>query len=198
MSEYRVVLDYGHGGEKAGAVYAGVQEKTVNLQLGNRIYDALHGLAQSNNSTRVILTRDSDEHIPLSIRYKLINQYHRSHPVNLVVSVHFNAAPSVPSANGFEVYYLEGSNNGTAAAKAIVEHVQQNGFKIRGRGYKTTASLGRNLAMIHKTHPPAVLIEEGFLSNDQDRANSIDATWQDSLAHAIAAGTWHYMASAAA
>ena len=193
MGLYRVVLDYGHGGVKAGAVYGGVQEKSVNLQLGSRIYDALHEQSTTEETIKVVLTRDSDEHIPLRVRYQLINQYHSGHPIHLVVSIHFNAAPSVPSASGFEVYYMKGSNRGTPAAQTIVENVKSKDFKIRGRGYKTTASLGRNLAMIHKTQPPSVLIEAGFLSNDQDRADAVDAQWQEDMSQAISAGIWNYL-----
>lgn len=192
MKHCRVALDYGHGGEKPGAVYAGIEEKAMNLQLGNLIYRDLHQQSH-DDPLNVVLTRDADEHIPLRVRYQLINQYHQSHPLQLVVSIHYNAAPTVPSAKGFEVYYLQGSKNGSAAARAIVESVAQQGFNIRGRGYKTTAELGRKLAMIHKTAPPSVLIETGFLSNDEDRKNAIDPDWQQTMANAITQGIWHYL-----
>jgi N-acetylmuramoyl-L-alanine amidase len=61
---------------------------------------------------------------------------------------------------------------------------------IRGRGYKTTESLGRKLAMIHKTAPPAVLLECGFLSNEEDLANSVDPAWQERLSATIAKAIW--------
>lgn len=192
MSIVRVVLDYGHGGEKPGASYGGVQEKAVNLQLGSKIYSSLHDQAGADK-LKVILTRDTDEGIPLSIRYRLINQYHVTRAINVVVSIHFNAAPSVPSAHGFEVYYMQGSIKGNAAAKSIVESVNDDGFDIRGRGYKTTAELGRQLAMIHKTAPPSVLIEAGFLSNDADRASAINIEWQDKMAKAVAKGIWNFI-----
>lgn len=197
MTIKRITLDYGHGGAKPGASYNGVVEKAVNLELGSRIYEALHAQVDSHGAEheelKVTLTRDSDQDIPLSIRYQLINQYHQQHPIDLVVSVHFNAAPSVPQAKGFEVYYLEGSTNGTAAAKEIINAVAEHGFYIRGKGYKTTAELGRKLAMIHKTAPPSVLIEAGFLSHDVDRANAVDIHWQTQMADAIAQGIWSYL-----
>ena len=207
MTIKRVTLDYGHGGEKPGASYAGVLEKTVNLQLGNKIYSALHNLNISDSSNvpnatslnhpiNVTLTRDSDQHIPLSIRYQLINKYHTHYPIDLVVSIHFNAAPTVPQAHGFEVYHLAGSIEGTRAAKTIIEKVVEDNFYIRGRGHKTTAELGRKLAIIHKTVPPAILIETGFLSNEADRNNAIDPVWQDEMANTIAAGILNYLREA--
>ncbi|VUD59192.1 N-acetylmuramoyl-L-alanine amidase AmiC [Thalassocella blandensis] len=195
MTIKRVTLDYGHGGDKPGASYAGVLEKDLNLQLGNKIYSALHELSEEQETLKVILTRDSDEDIPLGIRYQLINQYHKVHTIDLVASIHFNAAPSVPQAHGFEVYYLDGSVKGTAAATSIVQHVRQQDFYIRGRGYKTTAELGRQLAMIHKTTPPAVLIETAFLSNENDRLNAVNINWQNQMAQAIAQGIWAYLRS---
>jgi N-acetylmuramoyl-L-alanine amidase len=190
MGDYRILLDYGHGGEKSGAVYAGIQEKALNLQLGSRLYQDIHEQCPTGDTIRVVLTRDQDEHVPLSVRIKLINQYHRSHPINNLVSVHFNAAPSVPAAKGFEVYYLKGSNAGERLAKTIVKETEAADFNNRGRGYKTTESLGRKLAMIHKTSPPAVLLECGFLSNEEDLANAIDPAWQERLSTTLAKAIW--------
>ena len=38
MDRKRIVLDYGHGGSKKGAVYGGIEEKLVNLHTGNESY----------------------------------------------------------------------------------------------------------------------------------------------------------------
>ncbi len=191
MADFRVVLDFGHGGSKSGASVAGVSEKNVNLLLGQKIYECLRG-RKGKHKIQVMLTRDADYDIPLSARYRLINAHHEASPINLVMSVHFNAAGS-PSPNGFEVYYSEISAHGASYAESVVQRVRQGGFTVRGNGAITTVQLGRRLAMIHKTEPPAVLVEAGYLTNPVDRGSAVDPEFRNKLADAISAGVWHQL-----
>jgi hypothetical protein len=68
MSKYRIVLDYGHGGSKPGAVAGGIEERHVNLMTGKALYDALHE-QKGGKALQVLLTRDADYDIPLSTRF---------------------------------------------------------------------------------------------------------------------------------
>lgn len=68
-----VVLDFGHGGSKAGAVYEGAVEKQLNLLTGREIYRSLHE-QETGRDLRVLLTRDEDHDIPLTNRCGLINK----------------------------------------------------------------------------------------------------------------------------
>lgn len=188
---FHVILDYGHGGSKAGAVYAGAVEKQLNYLTGNEIYHALHQ-QKKERELRVLLTRDEDYDVPLRLRCDMINQCKRKYDVDLAVSIHYNAAGS-SSAKGFEVFYLEGSQNGAKAAKSVVEHVADEGFDIRGLGAKTTKQLGRRLAFIHKTKPPAILVEVGFLTNVHDRTNAMQRDFRQQIAKSIAGGIWKHL-----
>lgn len=189
--EYHVVLDYGHGGSKSGAVYNGAVEKQLNYLTGSQIYSSLHEHEQRRR-IRILLTRDEDYDVPLRTRCDLINQCNVKHQVDLAVSVHFNAA-SVASAQGFEIFYLNGSDNGAKAAKSILESVKSSDIQIRGKGMKTTKDLGRKLAFIHKITPPAVLIEVGFLTNETDRDNAMKPEYRKYVADSIAQGIWQYL-----
>ncbi len=188
MAKYRIVIDYGHGGSKSGACVDGTQEKILNQLLGQKIMSALKVLS-GEDTVQVMLTRDTDYDIPISVRLQLINLHHKETPIDLVCSVHYNAA-TTPRAQGFEVYYSENSAKGRLFSQSIAEEVGKLGVKLRNGGFLTTAKLGRRLAMIHKTAPPSVLIEGGYLTNSFDLEQSNNAEYRSTLAGSIAAGIW--------
>lgn len=192
MSAARVVLDFGHGGSKPGAVYGGVEEKTVNLLLGQSLAERLR-----QADLDVLLTRDGDYDVPLGVRCRLINGEHEKTRITLVVSVHHNAFSSA-EAQGFEAYYLQGSSGGTRAAQTIVDKVREHGIPVHRDGLVTTSQLGRRLAMIHKTLPPAVLIEAGYLTNPVDRANATSPSFRSRVADAVGEAVVTYVRQASA
>lgn len=189
MANYRVVLDYGHGGSKPGAAYNGIEEKTVNLLLGQSIYAALWQQSTADRTIQVMLTRDSDYDIPISVRLQLINLHHQQRPIHLVCSIHHNAA-NTTAAHGFEAYYSEHSPKGRMFCESVAQQVGYLGVYLRNGGILTTVELGRRLAMIHKTIPPSILIEAGYLTNSKDMANATHAGYREKLAGSIAGGIW--------
>ncbi len=191
MSKYRIVLDYGHGGSKPGAVYGGVEEKTVNLLTGQDLYRRLHA-GKGDRDLQVLLTRDTDYDIPLNTRCALINEHHKQEPIQLVLSVHYNAAGS-PQPTGFEAYCVATSPKGPIAAEEVAKAVRQVGIPVRPYAVKTTAQLGRRLAILHNTHPTAVLVEVGFLTNPLDRGNATNPQFRSDVARAVARGIWNYL-----
>ncbi len=92
-----VVLDAGHGGEDKGARgRAGLVEKELVLDLALRLREVLEA-----EGIRVVLTRASDEFIPLERRTAIANDAR----ADLFLSIHANAA-SVRRARGFEAFFL--------------------------------------------------------------------------------------------
>ena len=191
MNKYRIVLDYGHGGSKPGAVCEGTEEKTVNYFTGEELHRHFRALG-GKRGLQVLLTRDADYDIPLSTRCALINAHHAQVPIQLVLSVHYNAAGS-PAPAGFEVFHVATSQKSAGAAEKIVAAVRQANFTLRSKPVKTTEELGRRLAILHKTHPPAVLVEVGFITNPIDRGNATDPQYRSAVAEAMAQGIWNYL-----
>lgn len=196
MNRKRVVLDYGHGGSKKGAVYEDavygiIEEKKVNLQTGNEIYRELHE-QENGTEIQVMLTRDADYDISLTTRCGLINAHNNNEPIQVVMSVHYNAV-DIDSVSGFEAYYMAGSENGLAISQDVIDSVRQAGINVRGTGLITTERLERKLAIIHKTVPPALLIEVGYLTNAVDRANAVDPPFRLKVAKAVATGIRTYL-----
>jgi N-acetylmuramoyl-L-alanine amidase len=93
----RVVLDPGHGGKDPGAVYKGVMEKNLTLDLARRVAPLL----KKQLGCQVLLTRDKDVFPPLEARTAMAN----TQEADLFVSIHVNAAPS-RRLSGVETYFL--------------------------------------------------------------------------------------------
>ncbi|MHB2155864.1 N-acetylmuramoyl-L-alanine amidase [Calditrichota bacterium GD2] len=188
--------DAGHGGVDSGAVWQGVREKDINLQTTLQLNQWL-----KQKGHRVFTTRRSDDHVPpLRTRCKLVNAHHRQKApaFDAIISIHCNVAarfePSLddylplPQRRGLYVIYSEESQTGTQLAQAIARACEEQGIQLAHGGKISTVELGRSLAWIHQTLPPAVLVELGFLTNPEERALLQDASYQQTLIQAIAAG----------
>jgi N-acetylmuramoyl-L-alanine amidase len=109
----RIVIDPGHGGHDPGAMGKGVTEAEVVLDIALR----LEKLLQKADGVEVILTRRTDEFIPLPERTAIANR----EGADLFLSIHANASAS-GQARGVETYFLNFANNLTAAAVAAREN----------------------------------------------------------------------------
>lgn len=110
-----VVIDPGHGGYDAGAVgRAGLEEKEITLDIARRVRTIL----LQRYSIPALLTRDSDEFVPLARRTSYANAKNAS----AFVSLHVNASPA-HDVNGLEAYYLD--NTDDAASEKLAE--RENG-----------------------------------------------------------------------
>jgi N-acetylmuramoyl-L-alanine amidase len=113
LSVSRIVIDPGHGGHDPGAKGKGVTEAELVLDVALR----LQGLLEKVNGVEVILTRRTDEFIPLPERTAIANR----EGADLFLSIHANASTSL-QAHGIETYFLNFANNQSAAAVAAREN----------------------------------------------------------------------------
>ena len=129
-----VVIDAGHGGDDTGARGPlGHQEKDVVLAVARNLAVRLreHGL-------QVVLTRDSDEFVPLEQRTAIANDL----GADLFLSIHANASPQ-PGIGGTETYFLalEASD---AAAASVAER--------------------ENRAFVREGEPPIAALSDPFIA----------------------------------
>ncbi len=168
-----IAIDAGHGGMDSGTYNGDVLEKNVNLAIALKLRDELKSRGYS-----VYMTRDDDTYVGLQKRAELVNA---QEDVLAFVSVHQNAVDSDKSS----IYGVEGwtfKREGCGQlAELVVNHVcELTNAKNRGFDYKT------NLVVTSKTTVPAVLIECGFLSNDEECAKLNSSEYQDLIARGIA------------
>lgn len=106
-----VVLDPGHGGYDAGAVGRyGLEEKEITLDVAKRVRDIL----AERYSIPALLTRESDEFVPLARR----TAYANGKQASAFVSIHVNAS-AAHDGSGLESYYLDNAND--AASRKLAE-----------------------------------------------------------------------------
>lgn len=145
----RVIIDAGHGGKDPGAI-GHVTEKEINLAVAISLKYVL-----TNNDIQVIYTRSDDSFVSLQERYELANRLGG----DLFVSIHCNAADN-HTAQGSECYYYKARDK-TLARRLNKGVVEALGTKDRGIKHG-------KFAVIRKTTMPAVLLELGFVSNQED------------------------------
>ena len=109
----RIVIDPGHGGHDPGAQGMGFNEAELVLDIAQR----LEVLLEKIPGTEVILTRRTDDFVPLQERTAFANR----EGADLFLSIHANASENA-AARGIETYYLNFANNLSAAAVAAREN----------------------------------------------------------------------------
>ena len=180
-----IVLDPGHGGHDVGTQSISkprYQEKSLNMTTANFVKGYLEQLGY-----RVLLTRKEDKFISLDKRAKIANEK----KPDLFVSIHYNSAPSA-EARGVEVFFYNSKENKVRTeelknlAQAILKNILSN-TKAHSRGVKHG-----NFAVIRETNMPAVLIEGGFVTNEEELQSLKDPAYLKKLAWGIAKGVDEY------
>lgn len=95
-SEYKVVIDPGHGGTDAGAVADKIKEAEITLEISKKVSKLL----SQDPEFKVILTRTADNIVPLFQRSKIA----KNEKADLFISIHANSSTDL-SAKGAEVYF---------------------------------------------------------------------------------------------
>ncbi|VTS13688.1 GBS Bsp-like repeat-containing protein [Streptococcus pseudoporcinus] len=189
-----IYLDAGHGGYDSGAAYFNQYEKTLNLQMQNRIKAKLEAAGY-----KVITTRTSDTYVDLIPRSENAN----ASLSDLFVSLHFNASTS-SYANGIESYYYEYYPEYPSAINELyhddLERLSRSAFlaqaiqsaAVKNTGAKDNGVLRNTFAVLRETTAPAVLLELGYMSNATEFQKITTAAYQEKLANGVVSGILAY------
>jgi N-acetylmuramoyl-L-alanine amidase len=171
-----VVLDPGHGGPDPGAIgIGGIEEKNIVLDIAEKLAVQLR-----SRGIDVILTRDTDLDLDLPPRVALAERV----KADLFVSIHANSIDlNHPDVNGLQTYYFH--DNSSNLAQLIHQEVLHT-TGIHDRSVRTA-----RFYVIRNTSMPAVLVEVGFVTGQEDAAHLSDASYREKTAEAIAAGILH-------
>lgn len=195
-----ILIDPGHGGKDPGASSTftikgkktSVVEKDINLKVGLKLYDML---SKAYPKKRILMTRSTDKYLSLEERTDIANSVKLGeNEAVLYLSVHVNASLD-KSATGFEVWYLspgyrrqvidsksgedkslltilnsmmeeEYTTESILMAKFIEDGINaQVGSVSPRRGIKE-----EEWFVVRNAKMPSVLVETGFLSNEQEAA----------------------------
>lgn len=150
-----IIIDPGHGGKDPGALGKTKQEKEINLELALNLQENLLSLMPEK---QVLLTRDSDIYITLKDRVKVIEKYKDS----IFISLHANSS-TYTSATGYEIFYSKKLTKNKELALTLLEKIESDFPSLRNRGLKNG-----NLFVLENSDVPSVLIEIGFISNENE------------------------------
>lgn len=172
-----IVLDAGHGGIDPGTLRGSVYEKNVN-------YNVINVYAEEyfkDSDIKVYYTRQTDTKIALQTRADFAAMV----GADLFISFHVNAN-SNSAVNGTSVYYSNSNNTTTASglkssilATTVVNHLSE------AWGTKNRGILTEKFVVIHNNSVPAILVECGFITNDNDFAKIKDPSYQKKAAEAL-------------
>lgn len=175
----KVMLDPGHdAGNVNGSPDGTYKEHEFALDMGKRIKAILE-----KAGVAVSMTRTDGSEVSLNERCRMANAIK---DLDLYVSLHSNAADSSgqwSSARGWSAHIVAKGGNAEKAAKAILKRVQAAGVAVRSQSIVVD-----NLQVLRDTVAPAVLIEHGFHTNEQDVSLLKDSQYRQALASAEALG----------
>lgn len=181
---YVVALDAGHGGADVGALGV-IQE----LELTERTVGILYSLLENDENFTPVLCREIGEGASVEQRAKAANAAKAS----LLLSIHGNSDPAC-AGSGFECYPVPpGRNNHTESfwiASLLSQEMGAAGSRLRGEAgarflyYQEGSSTEKivveasdtserelkSFGVLEKSKCPAVLVEQCFITNEEDVA----------------------------
>ncbi len=171
-----VVIDPGHGGlASPGAEQNGYKEADIDFQIGKYLFDIL-----SESDIKVYTTRISDVYVGLGKRISLANDLN----ADMFVSIHCNTngLDYMDSSAGTTVLYNDTDTSGLSYALGEVMLDQlSSDLGTRARGVVK----GSDIYVLRNAQVPAVLVEVGFMSNQEELNNLVSASYQKRVAQSI-------------
>lgn len=181
-----ILIDAGHGGWDPGKVAKNnICEKDINLSIAKKLKEYLE-----QNGAFVLMTRVEDKALAekkikdMLVRKKICEE---NENIDMMISVHQNSFPK-KNVHGAQVFYYKNSNEGKKLADCIQAQLKNNLDKNNNRAAKINSSY----FILKKIIKPSVIVECGFLSNDNELENLIDDDYQNKIAWGIYLGILDY------
>lgn len=181
-----IVIDPGHGGEDPGASDNGLIEKNLNLEIAKLLSEYL-----SICGFDTVLTRNDDvllydpldnqskKRQDLNNRVKIAESYDDS----IFVSIHINKFPA-EYCNGLQTFYS--ANN--AKSKILAESIQNSAMLLQPNNKRVIKDGTDAIYVLENLNLPSVLIECGFISNNDEAKLLTDKEYKQALAFSIYCG----------
>lgn len=170
-----IFIDPGHGGADTGALKAGIAEKDINVAIAKKVAAIL-----IMKGAHVEMTRWGDSTVSLQERVEFAN----SKRTDIFVSIHINSSVR-PEVHGIETHYY--TDSGYEVAKIIHKSIMSKVSGVDRGLFKS------RFYVINHTEAPSVLLELGFLSNDNERNALLTEDRKQKSAEAIADGIINYL-----
>ncbi len=189
----KIVIDPGHGGPDGGASSGEVVEREITLKIAHQLRERLE-----KKGATIVMTRSKEgdalsEHVPdekfSTLRERKLADLKLRESIavdenpDVFISVHVNAIPDT-KWRGAQVFYHEGGHpDGEFLAKSI-----QSSFQTNLKNTEREALAISGVYLLKKSPVPSVLVETGFISNEEEKALLVDPKYQEKVAEAIMEG----------
>lgn len=182
-----IVIDAGHGGLDGGVVgvETNVKESDLNLEISKLVGEYLESFG-----FRVVYTRKNKGALTMGKFNKKKDMQKRVSIINDVaplcaISIHLNSFERQRNRRGAQVFFDANSSGG----RALALDVQRELNAINNEYAKKTYSpLSADKYLFWNVKVPIVIVECGFLSNDEDEKNLQNFAYQHLIASAVARG----------
>ena len=194
VSPMTVVLDAGHGGEDGGAIAAdGTREKDINLAIADRTALFFDWFGIPYIATRTEDALIGDNTLP-TVRERKVSDIRRrmelvsQTPGGVLLSIHQNYFLS-GRYSGTQVFYAPEAPGSDALAERIQRDIVAALQPDNTRQIKPTEG---TVFLLDKAEKTSVMVECGFLSNEQELARLKSPSYETQLAYFIARGLCDY------
>ena len=189
-----IVIDAGHGGEDPGAVGVdGSYEKNINLEISMTLGEMLR-----EKGYTVVYTRTEDKMLykpeenikgmrkisDLKNRCLIANSYDNA----ILLSIHMNTF-GASKYSGLQIYYQPSNSESCVLATSIQKSVRE----MLQPENKRTVKSGEKLYLLENSSNTAILIECGFLSNQDECKKLSEKEYQKQLSFSILCGIINYI-----
>lgn len=181
-----VIIDPGHGGIDVGTVgIDGSLEKNINLSISLDLYEFL-----MVSGINTVLTRDGDyemyragEQRTKSDLYNRMD-YINSVPDSILISIHQNHFEN-EAEWGTQVWYSPNDEISPTIADKILNSVKKN---IQPENKRENKVSDNSYYILYKAQKPSVMVECGFVSNENENKRLQDKEYQRDMAYSILVG----------
>lgn len=185
LSGYIIYVDAGHGGKDNGAYNLEVLEDSINLNISKFLVNDL-----IDAGAYVYTSRDGDYDLAgnydknrkakdLKRRVELINMI----KPDVFISIHLNTYKD-SEVKGGQVF-----NQGTYESDLLAKSLQSELNNLSKKEKKTKKG---NYYLLNKTNSVGVIVECGFLTNQEDLSNLTNVKYQQTISNALVKGIYEY------
>ncbi len=183
-----IYIDPGHGGYDGGAFIDGIKEADLNLEISLVLKEIFE-----KNGYKVLLTRNGDydlstdsshkKRTDIQSRVSLINES----DCLLYISIHQNVYTN-SIYRGSQCFY----NSYCGVSQLLANNIQEN-IKATLNNTTRVAKSIDGIYLVDNVNKPGVLVECGFMTNEEELLLLQESTYQYNLSYAIYTGILSYL-----
>ena len=194
--QHTVIIDAGHGGEDGGAVGVdGIYEKNINLAIAIKLRDLLETAGY-----KVIMTREQDKAIydnnagtlrqkkKSDLRNRLEMIKTNSDDGTVFISIHQNKFTD-SKYSGSQIFYSKNNPLSQELANYMKKSITN---LIQPDNTREIKPADKTIFLLHNAPIPAVIVECGFLSNQEEAHKLASENYQDQIAFCLFCGVINY------